>query len=372
MEPTINLERFGTIPNSRPAGRLEPQLRCLIRFLRAIKSELRYKSKLPMKTRLKAWSLGFSSAAWELYKLEHNDPALFIPDIRATWYRYKVNGFFNPIIGNKLILSRLLTTHQIPHPAVVSIVLDGKLLEEDRAYERDLAGALSRTLDRYPRQVFRPTWSGGGQGVFFLDRDDTGLKLNGETVTNEEVVALLSRLDRYLSTQFHEQAGYARDIFPGSTNTLRIVSLWDSESGEAVIAAVAHRFGMSHSGKLDSFHSGLGGVSAAVDSSTGTIGRAIMRMPDGEVVSISHHPDTSQPIEGVTIPGFHQCLETLKKTACHFPFCPWIGWDVVITEDGFRVLEANTLPSFTVTQVHTPLLKDPGTKRIFQRWGLAR
>jgi hypothetical protein len=370
MKANSKFERFGILPNVRRNGRLELQLRCMVRIFRAVFSELKSSTGLPWKQRLQAWRSGFSSRFWLLYKLDENDPELYLPDLPAAYKIYKINGFFNPIVGDKLVLSRLLTNHQIPHPDVVSIILDGQLFEEDASFDPDMPQVLSRTLDRYPSQVFRPTWSGSGQGVFFLSLDDDGLKLNGQEITLEEVCALLSKLDRYLSTEFQEQAEYARKIFPGSANTLRILTLWDLKTGAPFIAAVAHRFGTSRSAPIDNWHLGRGGVCASVDLETATMGQAAMKSPDNQMVWESSHPETGEPIEGVVIPGLSNCIEGLLKAAGHLPFCPCIGWDVMLTEHGFSILEANTLPGFAVVQVHTPLLKDPRTRQFFHHWGM--
>lgn len=370
MTTKNNFQRFGILPNVRQSGNLELQLRCLVHFFRAVVAELKSKPGLPLKQRLRAWKAGFSSKSWLLYNLAENDPELYLPDLRAVLRFFKINGFFNPIIGNKLVLSRLLATHRIPHPDVVSIILGGQLFEDDASFDPDLPRALSRTLERYPRQVFRPTWSGSGQGVFFLSRDDDGLKLNGEELTLQEVCAFLAKLDRYLSTEFKDQAAYARNIFPDSTNTIRLLSLWDVTGGDPFIAAVSHRFGTSRSTPIDNWHQGHGGVCASVDMETATLGQALRLSSDQQLIWESSHPDTGAPIEGVVIPGLNQCIEGLLNAAGYFPFCPCIGWDVVMTEDGFNILEANTLPGLTISQIHTPLLQDPRSRQFFRRWGL--
>ena len=371
MKTNSRFEHFGILPNVRRSGRLELQLRCWVRFSRAVFSELKSRTGLPWKQRVRAWRSGFSSKAWLLYNLAENDPDLYVADLRQELKIYKINGFSNPIVGNKLVLSRLLATHQIPHPDVVSIIHDGQLFDVGAPFDPDMSRALSRTLDRYPSQVFRPTWSGSGQGVFFLSRDDDGLKLNGKQLTLAEACAFLSKLDRYLSTQFQDQAEYARKIYPGTTNTLRVQSLWDLNRGAPFIAAAVHRFGSPHSGPLDNWHQGRAGLCAPVDLASSTMGKAATRSSDGEMIWVSSHPDTGEPIEGVVIPGLNDCIESLLKMASHLPFCPLIGWDVVITEDGFSVLEANTLCGFSPVQIHTPLLKDPRSRQFFSHWGMA-
>lgn len=128
-----------------------------------------------------------------MYNLAENDLDLYLPDIYFTLKSCKINGFLGPVIGNKLVLSRLLSAHHIPHPNVVSVIVDGKLIEDNAPFDPDVLQTLGRTLDRYPRQVFRPTWSGGGQGMFFLSRNDKGTRLNGVEVELEEVYVLISK-----------------------------------------------------------------------------------------------------------------------------------------------------------------------------------
>ena len=365
-------ERFGILPNIRQSGGMELQLRCLVRFFRAVWRELKSKQGLPWKQRLRAWRMGFTSESWFLYNLADNDPGQYLGNLFSTLRTYKINGFFNPVIGNKLVLSRLAAAHGIPHPEVVSIIIDGRLIDDGGPTNPDMAQTIANTLDRHPHQVFRPTWSGAGEGIFFLSRIDGGLKINGIEVTLHEVCALLSKLDRYLSTVFVEQAEYASRIFPDTANTLRILTLWDIESDEPFIAAVSHRFGSSRSLPIDNWHQGHGGFCASVDLETSTLGQAAVVSQDKQLVWHSYHPETKEPIEGVKIPGLAKCLEGLLVSSRHFPFCPFIGWDVILTKDGYSVLEANSLPGLKVWQVHKPLLVDPRTRQFFQHWGLVR
>ena len=312
---------------------MELQLRCLVRFFRAVWRELKSKQGLPWKQRLRAWRMGFTSESWFLYNLADNDPGQYLGDLFSTLRPYKING-------NKLVLSRLAAAHGIPHPEVVSIIIDGRLIDDGGPTNPDMAQTIANTLDRHPHQVFRPTWSGAGEGIFFLSRLDGGLKINGIEVTLHEVCALLSKLDRYLSTVFVEQAEYASRIFPDTANTLRILTLWDIEGDEPFIAAVSHRFGSSRSLPIDNWHQGHGGFCASVDLETSTLGQAAVVSQDKQLVWHSYHPETKEPIEGVKIPGLAKCLEGLLVSK--------------------------------VWQVHKPLLVDPRTRQFFQHWGLVR
>lgn len=371
MNTNDDFARLGILPNKRMSGALELEMRCWVQLLRLFRSELTTRTRLPLGTRFKAWRAGFSSRSWLMYQLEKNDPELYLPDLPMAARFYKVNGFFNSPMNNKLLLSRLLTAHGVPHPAVVSMVVEGRLIEDGRPFDSDIGRTLTRTLAHCPRQVFRPTWSGSGQGVFFLNRESEELLLNGKPVSLQQACALLSGLDRYVATEHVRQADYAREIFAHSTNTIRVLTVWDAESGDTLAVAVTHRFGTSRSAPIDNWHQGRGGVCAAVDPERGTLGKALRLSADDELVWESMHPETGAAIEGVVIPGFDKCLEGVKQAAGFFPYCPCVGWDVVITNDGWRIIEANPIPGLTIIQAHTPMLRDPHVRRVFERWGLA-
>ena len=147
--------------------------------------------------------------------------------------------------------------------------------------------------------------------------------------------------------------------------------MWDDESGAPFVAAIVHRFGSCASGPTDHWDKGQGGYCAAVDRATGVMGRAVSLVPGNRLDWVSVHPDSGEAIEGVAIPGFREGIEGVLAAAQHFPFCPSIGWDIVLTRDGFRILEANTTQGLSIMQVHQPLLDDPRTRAFYERWGMA-
>ena len=47
----------------------------------------------------------------------------------------------------------------------------------------------------------------------------------------------------------------------------------------------------------------------------------------------------------------------------------FLGWDVVVTADGIRLLEGNANTGMNVLQVHGPLLSDPRIRRFYESHG---
>lgn len=361
--------RFGIGRSERSPGDLELELRCLVRVFRAWRGELRTRFPLPWRRRVAALRHGFTSMAAVLYRIGETDPTQYVPDLAFAWRSYKINGFFNPIAGNKLVLSQILAGYGIAHPRVLALVERGRLLAVDDRLTDDRVEALRRLLAESEPLVFRPHWSGGGEGVFFLAGGGGEWTINGRPATEPDVLELVSGLDRYVVTAFVRQAAYAREIFPDTTNTIRVLTLWDE--GRPFVAAAVHRFGTSRSYPLDNWHQGRGGLCAAIDVESATLGRSATLDARYRLEWRSRHPETGAAIEGVRIPRLHPALDEILRAARCLPGAPCIGWDAVITDDGVSILEANSTPGLYVWQVHAPLLADPRARRFFHEYGLA-
>lgn len=52
------------------------------------------------------------------------------------------------------------------------------------------------------------------------------------------------------------------------------------------------------------------------------------------------------------------------------PFLPYVGWDIIVTDDGYRVLEGKAFSDVNVLQIHTPLLRDPRVHSFYKAHGI--
>lgn len=356
--------RFGIERNVRSAGWLDLQLRCLVRLLRELRTEARSRTGIPWHRRLRAWRKGFRSRHAALYGVDDGPDPGYVPDFSYAWRSYAINGFWNPIVGNKLVVSQVLAAHGIPHPRVFGVVCHGRPL----AMGGGVGSATLRDWTADARPIFfRPHWSGGGEGVFFLRREGDAWFVNGRDASAAEVARLIGGLDRYVATAFVDQAAYARTIHPPSTNTLRVLTLSDDDG--PFVASIVHRFGTSRSFPVDNFHQGRGGVCAAVDVPTQSLGKAVSLDRDNRRAWHAVHPETGSPIEGVVIPGLASALDGVLDAAGCFPEASCVGWDLLMTDDSFSILEANSPPGVVVSQAHAPLLANPRVAAFFSRHG---
>lgn len=359
--------RFGIERNVRPQGRMELWARCAIRLLREVRAEAVFRTVIPWRQRFRAWRRGFRSVYAALYGFDEIDRSLFVPDFAYAYRCYRMNGFWNPIIGNKFIVSNVLAAQGLPHPQVLGVVSHGRMIEPFTASRQTNVTLLERWTDDGNTVVFRPHWSGGGEGVFFVQRQKEDWRVNDSSATAAEVHSLVGGLDRYIATLFVEQAEYARRIYPRTTNTLRVLTLVDEDG--PFVANVAHRFGTSRSYPIDNFHQGRGGICADVDVQAAILGKAVSLDDRHERIWHDAHPESGSRIEGVPIPGFSRALEGVLAAARCFPEATCVGWDLVITDTGYSLIEANAPPGIVVSQAHAPLLANPRVARYFHLHG---
>lgn len=207
-------------------------------------------------------------------------------------------------------------------------------------------------LERHGELIVKPRDSSGGGGVRLVRPGDP----DPEPRPGE------------FATPRVRQHPYAAAIYPNSANTVRMLTAWDYDREDVFIAAAAHRFGSARGGCVDNW--GVGGLGASVDLGTGTLGPAMRQANfDPSRRRWASHPDTGAPIEGVVIPRFHEMCENLLEVARRFPR-RYVGWDIVMTEEGWVFLEANRVPSLALFQMHRPVLLDPRLRRFFEREGM--
>jgi hypothetical protein len=352
----------------RKNSRLEALAMKIRGFLSLWRMEKKLKTRLPWKDTLRAWSHGFSRWTYSMYGLDRNDLRLYISDRTQFTLLDGINGPHRPAAQQKFIFSKYLDLLGVPSPVVLAVVIRGRILA---------AGDLSRSLgwpwlrerleERPHGVVLKPIKGCEGIGVAFLRQSGSGFLLDGQAMAEGEAAAHLSSLDDYMVTEFAVQHEYASRIYPGTTNTLRLLTLWDYEAEAPFLAQAVHRIGTHRSFPVDNFRMGAGGLSAWIDIGTGELGPAACKPETGAVKWHDTHPESGAPIRGVRLPRWQEMTTDILRLSAHLPFIPFIGWDVVLTEEGYQVLEMNPGSGFFLFQVHQPPLQDPRIRRFFEK-----
>lgn len=319
--------------------------------------------------RLQAWKLGFLSLTYRMCQIDRFGPKDYVTD-RMRYLRTPfLNGAYSVVLDDKLIFHEVLRRHAGLLPEAYALLRRDRVLplspERVSSYDDVL-----RLLERKGRLVIKPTTGGGGNLVVVLEQGPEGAAWNGQVLPADEIRRRFKSSRDRLVTEFIEQARYAREIHAGSANTIRVLCLWNDDEKEPFAARAVQRFGSPATGPVDNITQG--GLDSLVDLETGRLGRGARMTPEGRPEWHDHHPDTGARIEGVEVPHWRETLRGLLAVHAKYPELPYVGWDVLVTDDGFKVLEGNNMSGLWMFQVHGPLLAEPRVRRFFERRRVVR
>lgn len=119
-----------------------------------------------------------------------------------------------------------------------------------------------------------------------------------------------------------------------SVNGIRATAVID-KNGELVIL---HPWMKCSAGGQFVASAALGGFDAEIDSDTGIV-ISDGYSENGKIYKV--HPDTGIKIKGFQIPKWNELKLLVAELMKELPTYRYIGWDLVLTENGWVVMEAN-------------------------------
>ncbi len=331
-------------------------------------SVLRSRDPRRIRSALRAARGGFYPSSIPIYELDGPQAGDYVSDHQRelSWViDWPAAGF----LDDKLAFFFMLRHFGVPTPEVAGVVVRGRIHRLGATEPVPMTQWLPRWLQERGRLVIRPTRGTGWMGLWVVGPGPDGACLvNGDPMTWGELERRLGTRQNQVITDFVEQAGYARDVFPQTTNTIRILTMQDT-SGRPFVAAAVHRFGMPVSGAADNW--GRGGLSAEIDVETGVLGPGVQKPRSGGRVRHDVHPCTGARVAGLRVPNWAQVREGVLAAAAQAAFLPFVGWDVIVTDGGFSVIEGNKNSDVNLLQVHRPLLAQPKVRAFYAEHGVA-
>ena len=337
-------------------------------LLMLIRKDIRSRFPMSIFEKCALWRKGFLSEKQVLYQFNKNDYRLFLSDYHTSQARW-IDEPYCDVLTNKYIFARVMDG-VIETPRIHAVIFHDDFIPQPGEDRVEDFNSMISLCERKGALVIKPVTGGGGRGVYTMRVDSGIIYLNNRQVTESETRQIVRSVSHAIVTEFVEQAGYARMLHPGSTNTLRILTLFDWETSRPFIARAVQRIGNKKSAPQDNFT--RGGLSAMVDPETGCLGKAASHPVTRELTWHEVHPDTGTQITGTCIPGWKDIEATLLEAASRIRFIPCIGWDIVVTGDGVKAIEGNHHPDPDVLQCHGPLLTDPRIRMFYRKYGIIR
>lgn len=181
-------------------------------------------------------------------------------------------------------------------------------------------------FNRRQRVVCKLETSTWGKGVSLKTQKDV-----------EDIIADVRKGNHYMIEEVIENHPDVALVNPDSVNTLRVETCLDSK-GEFHLLNVLFMIGTTKT-IVSNCHSG--GMMCHVDIKTGCIDNAGYN-PKG--IWYEEHPVSKVKLRGYKLPYIDKLEEYIKGVCQVMPNARYVGWDVVITPEGFELIEGNYCP----------------------------
>lgn len=279
---------------------------------------------------------------YRLYNADKSFRGSFLSMGRA-WQLWDV---LNPkgyacIARDKYLSHCLLENLQIPKSDLY-IYYNPQLATNTEKLACNYEGVISIIKDLNIKQcVIKPSQdSAHGQGVIvcndieILDNKCLLKKFDGETVELKSILREQPLLFESIVKQNQQFASFNQS----SVNTVRMMTALYPNNEVKLIASFI-KIGRTGS-CVDNAGNG-GNVDVAIDITTGKLYNAIEFNSWHNIIKITHHPDTKNPIEGEFIQQWGKIVKDVCDFQARIPQIKIIGWDVAITEQGPVIIEIN-------------------------------
>lgn len=304
--------------------------------------------------KLWAYRNGSLSCRLPQYGITEENRSRFISDFEYRWLRH-INGPYRSWVEQKLTTKNVVPQHArfFPDNYYLTSASTGLSLRPmsdlPDGYGTSHADFLRLVRER-GTVAMKPASGSHGEGFRKLEYRRGEYLVNGEPWSPEQILALLADPEnRYLVTEYIQQHDELAKYHPQSVNTVR-VTVFKRDGINPAIGNAYLRLGSTSSGYVDNVVAGA--MIAEVDLESGRYHSGTM-LKGGRTVSSPVHPGSGLAVEGV-LPHWARIKSVLLDIARELPQLDYLGFDVAITQDGFKIPEINRFPDFPRVSKLTP------------------
>jgi hypothetical protein len=348
-----------------PGGRIKRAVRLLFVLRSYIKEITKCLGSFPLSDVLFGIRHGFAADRVLLYGRNSILTGDYLSDLERQFSR-----FINPKPARELLEDKLLFETVLGRitcvPENYLYCNDGRLIVVSDEWKQ--MAACRDPANTY-RLVMKRARGGGGASIQFLEMRQGVIRLANKDMSLDSFLQFFTKRDENLLCKFIAQSQFLRELYPHTTNTLRIICMTQS-GGEPFIARAVLRLGTQKSKGVDNF--GQGGLAANVNLTTGVLAEAVEHFASMARAPILHtvHPDTGTQIAGEYLPGWDRACHEMLRVMRAVPFVNYVGWDVIITDGGPVLLEGNNYTGIRLAQTHSGLLREESVRGFYQRFGI--
>lgn len=332
----------------------------------------------------KKWALtkGFFPGRIKLYGLNEENYKDYIPDYNY-FMMHPINHHFKIWVNDKLTLKYVLNSCgcESSMPEYYLYVENDKrytyLFDAPKHIKKDKDFLFNLLKEKGILAMKPNSGTSGGLGFIKLEYVNGKLIENNKEIDMARYNEILSSMKNYVVTEYVKQHDELSKIWADSECTLRVImckmpkdDVYTEDKWQCV--ASLSRFGSSISGGASNLSSG--GVGIGFDYETGKFkeyGIRYRQFCKDENIFVYEHPDTHVKWQGSGLPNWQSVKQMIEKICLHVSSLCYLGFDVIITNDGMKLCEINTHPGGDYSQVQSgAFLKNDNVRKFFDSKGL--
>lgn len=295
-----------------------------------------------LKEKIWAWKRGFLSYRIEQYGLTEDNWKNFLSDYDYAWLN-RLNNTYQKWINDKTTMRYVLEPlkEYIPEYYYFIGKRNGKpflrsLPDCPENMPNSFDGIL-KLLECKSKLVFKPNAGLHGDGFYKIEQYDKDIYVNNEKISLDNLRTLIyGQRSTYVITDYIEMHKELKKIYGKSVNTIRIMVLNES-CDNPIISQTYMRVGTTKTGVTDNV--AFGGIAVHVNRDTGYYDKAEL-LKNHKYIEIEAHPDTGTVLKGY-LPNWELVKHGVIKVSKALPQLEYLGYDIAITDDGFKILEIN-------------------------------
>lgn len=319
-------------------------------------------------TRVKYAILGFSANEYEWYNFKKNDYHEYISNYERTLSR-EINGKYKIILDNKMIFEDVFTQYaNIAHS--YAWISNGEIYGRNHYLINN-----SNIMDfiREKRNVILKIEEGaGGRGVFLIENVNNKFLVNGIEKTNAFVMELIQKQKKAFLCEYIKQSQFEDSLYPFASNTIRIIVGKEKNGHLLRILGAVQRIGNELSKPVDNVSAGA--LAASIDIETGELGYAFAAKSHRRsdlLIKYDRHPDTNAQIKGKVIPDWENIKEHIIEITSRFPYLNLVGWDILLSDNGFYIIEGNASSGLIMFQTENGV-RNTEIGNIYRSYGIIK
>jgi hypothetical protein len=310
------------------------------------------------KQKIWAQKRGFLSDKLSYYGLTEENYKDYLSDF-DHWRLYPLNERFSHWIDDKLTMKLILHPFSEHLPEYYYFLYDNKIVKLSdlpKGFEQSINGVINLTKDK-KTLAMKLVYGSEGIGFYKIEFINGDYLINNEITDENSLRMLIESWKKhsvgYLITEYLFPHPDLKKIWSKTSNSLRLSVIHHNNQQPQIIGCFI-KFGTEATGTVDNVSSG--GLFSMVDLNTGyfnqgkiVVGRNLKDSP--------RHPNSGRPIEGY-IPFWKDIKTKIIEICNYLPELFYLGIDVIITQDTFKIIEINSHPIIKTLQSDTPIYKN--------------